>query len=365
MDYDFTATNIGSVRLTDVTITDPLPGLPHLTYGEWPGAPGVLEPGESVSATARYPLGDGDFAAGGVENTATATGTTPADNTVRDSDDAHVTLTPGISLVKDAALAEGAAGVAGDTVTYSFTATNTGSVTLTGVTLEDPKPGLSGVVSGPWPGPDGVLAPGQSVTATASYVLTQEDVDRGGVSNTATVTGTPPTGADVSDDDSAEVTLPGGTASIALTKDAALAAGAQDEVGDVVTYSFTATNTGDVTLTGVEIHDPKDGVYDFAYGEWPGADGVLAPGESVTATALYILTEADVAAGEVHNTATATGTPPTGPEVSGDDEALVSLEPRSGTSGLAVTGVNAAGLLLAAFLLLLGGAAMWTLARHA
>src|SRR5690606_36108043 len=150
VDYTFTATNTGSVTLTDVTITDPLPGLPELTFGEWPAAPGVLEPGESVPATARYPLMDGDFAAGGVEDTATVTGTTPADGTVQDSDDADVALAPGITLVKDATVAAGAAGVAGDTVTYSFTATNSGNVTLTDVAIEDPKPGLSDVAYGPW-----------------------------------------------------------------------------------------------------------------------------------------------------------------------------------------------------------------------
>ena len=39
------------MRLTDVSVTDELVGLSTITYA-WPGAPGVLEVGQSVTATA-------------------------------------------------------------------------------------------------------------------------------------------------------------------------------------------------------------------------------------------------------------------------------------------------------------------------
>ena len=45
--------------------------------------------------------------------------------------------------------------------------------------------------------------PGEMATFAASYTLVQADIDAGGVSNTATGRGTPPTGApitDISDD---------------------------------------------------------------------------------------------------------------------------------------------------------------------
>ena len=74
-----------------------------------------------------------------------------------------------------------------------FLVTNTGNVTLTGVTVDDP-------LVGPVSCPVTTLAPGASTTCTATYTLTQADVDAGTVDNTATVTGTPPTGADVTRD---------------------------------------------------------------------------------------------------------------------------------------------------------------------
>ncbi|MBK0296264.1 DUF11 domain-containing protein, partial [Bacillus sp. S34] len=85
----------------------------------------------------------------------------------------------------------GYTGRAGDTLAYTFRATNSGNQTLTGVTISDPHAGL-GTLTYTWSGAAGRLAPGQSVTATASYTVTQADVDAGAITNTATVTGTTP-----------------------------------------------------------------------------------------------------------------------------------------------------------------------------
>ncbi|WP_156758937.1 DUF7507 domain-containing protein, partial [Microbacterium karelineae] len=119
--------------------------------------------------------------------------------------------------------------------------------------------------------------PGEQVTATATYTLTQADIDAGGVDNTATVTGNPPSGEPVQDED--DVTVPVDSApSIDLVKTGGLDDAATGRVGDVVTYTFTATNTGNVTLTDVSIADELEGLSDIAYGAWPGAEGTLQPG---------------------------------------------------------------------------------------
>ena len=76
---------------------------------------------------------------------------------------------------------------AGDTIGYRFVLTNTGAVTLTDVTVADPK-------TGPVSCPTATLAPGASTTCTADYTITQADVDSGTVNNTATGTANDPTG---------------------------------------------------------------------------------------------------------------------------------------------------------------------------
>lgn len=60
-------------------------------------------------------------------------------------------------------------------------------------------------------------------------------------------------------------------------------------------------------LEGVQVRDEMPGLYGFRYDAWPGEEGVLEPGQSVTARAYYRLTAADVEARAVRNAATAEG----------------------------------------------------------
>ena len=348
VNYTFTVTNTGNVTLSGVTITDELEGLSDITFGQWPGAAGVLAPGEQVTATASYVLMQADVDAGSVDNIATTTGNPPTGDPVEDDDDVTVPVTPGpaIDLLKSSSLPQGAGSVAGDHVNYTFTATNTGNVTLTDVTITDELEGLSEIVY-TWPGEVGVLAPGEQVTATASYVLTQADVDAGSVDNIATTTGTPPTGEPVEDPDEENTPLPQAPA-ITLVKTGKLN-------GDQIAYTFTVTNTGNVTLTGVEITDELKGLSEITYGSWPGEAGVLAPGEQVTATASYKLTSADRDRGYVDNHASVTGNPPSGDPVKADDDEKITVGALAvtGGQGIATAGFLAAGLLLAGGVLFL------------
>ncbi|WP_197429822.1 DUF7507 domain-containing protein, partial [Auraticoccus cholistanensis] len=78
--------------------------------------------------------------------------------------------------------------------TYTFVVTNTGNVTVDDVAVEE----LEFTGSGPRPQvvcPDErTLAPGNQLICTATYTVTQADVDAGEVSNSARATGTPPEG---------------------------------------------------------------------------------------------------------------------------------------------------------------------------
>ncbi len=307
--YTFEVRNTGDVTLTDVRIDDPLLG------GVLAGGPITLAPGASdaTTFTGTYTLDQDDIDAGEVENTATTTGTDPFGEEVEDSDTATTPMTnePSIALVKTAdasGLSDPAA--VGEEIAYSFTVTNTGNLTLSNVTIEDLLPGLT--MSG---GPIPQLAPdaSDSTTFSAVYVLTQDDLDAGQVENTATATGTSPAGDEVSDQSGADNDTDEPTiVPVAQNPEIELVKTAQDEIfetemaepGDTLDFTFTVTNTGNVTLTDVTISDALAGVTVDG-----GPIASLAPGEedTDTFTATYVLTEADIAAGEVVNTATVTG----------------------------------------------------------
>jgi len=67
-------------------------------------------------------------------------------------------------------------------------------VSLTNVTLNDPDATVTG-------GPIASLAPNgiDTATFTAQHILTQDEINSGSFENQATVSGTPPSGAPVSD----------------------------------------------------------------------------------------------------------------------------------------------------------------------
>lgn len=207
---------------------------------------------------------------------------------------------PAISIAKSAA--PNTVTASGDVVVYSFVVTNTGNLDLTSVGVTDPLPDLPAVSC-----PQDTLAASESMTCTASYTVTQADIDAGSIANTATATGTPPSGVPVTDDDSATVTATQ-SPSINVTKSALPAT--VSSAGEVVTYSFVVTNTGNATLTSVTVTDPLP---DLSAVSCPQT--TLAPGETTTCTATYTVSQADIDAGSIANTATVSGAPPSGPPV--------------------------------------------------
>src|SRR5699024_2979651 len=78
-------------------------------------------------------------------------------------------------------------------------------------------------------------------------------------------------------------------------------------IGQEVTYTFVATNTGDTTLTDVVVTHP---MLDKAGIEVALNKTTLALSEKTTGTAVYTTTEADLKKAELVNVATEEGTPP-------------------------------------------------------
>ncbi len=290
VDYTLIATNSGNVTLNGAVIADSKIGT--LTCS--PAQPAVLAPGAVLTCTGIYSTTQSDVDAGSVKNTATASanfnGTTvtasPASVTVT------ATQTPRLSLGKEAT--EATYNSTGDVLHYKLSATNNGNVTLSGVTITDPKlPVLS--CSQPVS-----LAPGGTLTCTGVYTITQGDLDATQVKNVATAAGM--FGATPVNSNPASVTV-NGTASphISLTKSSDSTG--YNFAGDSIHYTLVATNDGNVTLSNAVISDPK--LPGLACS--PSQPSVLAPGASITCGGSYVTVQADVDAGSVTNTAFASG----------------------------------------------------------
>jgi uncharacterized repeat protein (TIGR01451 family) len=64
----------------------------------------------------------------------------------------------------------------GQTITYTYTVTNSGNVNIKG-----PINIIDSHINGPISIPNTDLAPGQSITGTSNYSITQEDINSGSV----------------------------------------------------------------------------------------------------------------------------------------------------------------------------------------
>ncbi len=145
---------------------------------------------------------------------------------------------------------------------------------------------------------DGYLDPGESVTCTASYTVTQADLDAGSVT---TWPRRVPDGTN-SNPDEETVTA---TQSPALTLVKTTDPLTYSAVGEVIDYSYLVTNSGNVSLAGpVTVADDKATDESCPDVSTVGnGDGFLDPGESVTCTASYTIAQADLNAGSVTNVA--------------------------------------------------------------
>ena len=200
----------------------------------------------------------------------------------------------------------------GNTIAYQFVATNTGNVTLSDVCIDDTQTTPAGTLatgptceslaspSGGCSGSSTTLAPGQSATFVATYTLTQAGLDNGSVNDSATASGTPPLTSTVTSTPSLATVDTAQTPALTVTKTSTTAS--YSTLGQVIPYTITATNTGNVTLSNVSVADANATV-GLCSPTIP--DATLAVGASITCAASHTVTQADLDAASITNVATA------------------------------------------------------------
>lgn len=314
INYTFDVTNTGDLTINDVGINDATVGTVNC-----PSAANALAPGDSVTCSATYTITNADVRNGSVDNTATASGSVAGTGatTVTSPESSTSTPTtapdPSLTLVKSVLPASISA--AGQSVTYSFLITNTGNVTISNISVDERS--FSGTGTTPsvtCPAGATSLVPTANVMCTATYPVTQADVDAGSVTNTAVATGKAPAGDDVVSSPSSASFATTASPALTIVKSASSTGGSGLHAGDVVTYSFVVTNTGNVTITNVDVDEGRfTGSGSLSAVSCPPGAASLAPADQITCTATYTVSQADVDAGDVTNVATAVGTPPGGP----------------------------------------------------
>jgi len=281
IEYNFTVKNTGNVTLTDIVVTDTI-------LGEgWSHDVGTLNPGGSTSFTANYVIPG--TASDTITNIATVTGNY-GDNPVTDNDSYDVDIiieeedNPVITIDKTGP--ESAS--PGEEIEYNFTVKNTGNVTLTDIVVTDPLFGAT------WKYPIGTLAAGASTNFTAEYTIP------GTASRTINNTVMALVYYDgkaywASASHDVDIIIEEEEDKPALTIDKTGPTSARR--GNTITYNFTVTNSGNVTLTNIVVTDPL-------FPDWRPTIAFLDPSDSVDFQYNYTIpADAD---GTINNTVTAT-----------------------------------------------------------
>jgi uncharacterized repeat protein (TIGR01451 family) len=299
MSYLYTVTNLGDVELSSITVTDNRIGAIELDAT-------ILAAGENATGTASTLILPADQP-GPLLTSATANGTTGGGETVTFAAVAQVTIAGSASLT--ATQSNPASAHVNSAAEYSFQVTNNGPVTFTQLEAYDTR-------FGPMTLSANTLPPGQSATATASLPVTQQQLP-GPLHNTFSVTGTTEAGLPV-------VTHTSGTLGLTSTPRLEVSQeinAPQPSPGKSITYTFYITNTGDVTLQGLQLNSSRLGPVLLNATE-------LAPQTSAIGTGYYQVKEADLLS-PFQNNATASALPrfgggPTVTAVDNDTVALVS-----------------------------------------
>ena len=344
INYTITVKNDGNVPYTGVKVVDDLAGLQihedarYTVEEDGTVTVGDLAVGETVKITASYTVTSDDIKAGHVLNAVTAAGDPIEDPKNPDEpkkpegkdeeDDETDDLDTALTVEKSSDVAEGATVGLGETINYTITVKNDGNVPYTGVVVEDYLTNLvidestRYTVNGDGTVTIGNLTVGETVTITASYVVTSDDIKAGHVLNAATAAGDPiddpknpdepkkPEGKDEEDDETDDLDT-----TLTVTKTSDVAEGATVSLNQTINYTITVKNEGNVPYTGVKVVDDLVGLKineDTRYTvneDGTVTVGDLAVGETVEITASYEVTSDDIEAGHVLNTATAAGDP--------------------------------------------------------
>jgi len=251
----------------------------------------------------------------------------------------------------------------GDVIHYNISVQNTGNVPLTGLTITDPnadagsiQPVTSGGFNTGDTDHDNVFDAGETWNFTATHTVTQPELDGKGIDIAGAIDGdgdddnrvtadTNETAPDTADAAAPLIFNP----HITVDKTASVDGDCADVANELINYSISVTNDGNVTLDTVNVTDPMadagsivgvDADNDTFNDGDTDADGKLDVGETWLYTATHTVTQGEIDAGgnydssdppdgindSLRNVATATAeVVGTDTQVTDDDDAVVEV----------------------------------------
>ncbi len=244
--YSYVITNTGNVTLTNVTLTDDNTDDPPVCV---PAQGSSVAPGAKMNCTATHTVVQGEIDAGGnLTNTATA----DSDETASVEDTLNIPINGSESMTVEKSSTTTWVKEAGEVIPYSYVITNTGSSTLTNVTLTDDNTDNTPVCV---PAQGSSLAPGATMNCTAEHTVTTGEMSAGGnVTNVAT--------ADSDETSAVQDTLNIPIAEVSIGAAKRMVSKTEVSAGTYeIVYQILVRNYGNVSVDDLQITDDLDATF--------------------------------------------------------------------------------------------------------
>jgi uncharacterized repeat protein (TIGR01451 family) len=151
-----------------------------------------------------------------------------------------------------------------------------------------------------------LLGPGKSEERTFYHVVSESELCDD-IENTVVANGTDPLEKEVSDNDDWCVPIGDFNVTLEIGKTASFK---NATVGDVINYTITVRNAGEVNITDINVTDDPTSASSNVHNFWTVSS--LAPGENQTWNTNYTVVQDDIGS-KINNTARAEGLGPCGP----------------------------------------------------
>ena len=303
INYTIIIRNTGNVNLTGLNLSDVLTdgnggslslnASPTFVSASAGSTSLTIESGDTVTYSAAYTISGAAANAGSIINRATVvsksgqtidvtdTSDDPNTGAANDATVVNITPMPDMEVTKTVTVIEngdGSLGI-GDTVKYTISIENKGNVDLTSLVISDTFVDMASSTLALATTPtfdfadlgssEGTIAPDETAYYVATYIIDQSSVDIGGVINSVMITASS-TGGVVSDTSDDGIDTDGNTTDdvtvltidpnpiIEATKTAVVSdvnSNGINDLGDIITYTITVENKGNVTLSGLTISD--------------------------------------------------------------------------------------------------------------
>ncbi|HKJ78370.1 MAG TPA: hypothetical protein VKA10_02495, partial [Prolixibacteraceae bacterium] len=307
--YSVALTNTGNVKLKSIEVSDET---------GWSKKIKDLQVGDIKDYNQSYTVKQEDLDKGSFTNAVSAVAEAP-DGTILKSNivtkSATAIVAASLEISKTADKTEISAPT---TINYDIEVANTGDVSLTNPEVTDPFADGATLSSGDTDG-DGEIDPDETWVYTADYQATQQDIDDGNdLVNTAGVSTN-----ETSAQQAIATTTISTSAGLAVTK--TVTQSNYDSEGDVLNYTIAVENTGNVTISNINVLDALTEL---------NTTITLSAGASQTFNETYTVVQADLDNGSITNTATANGKDPNGADVAASDSETINA---SISTGLSIT----------------------------